>query len=123
MVRGDLHLADAKTLAAAREQVEEAGVGHVPLLDGCQAADRLGHGSRPHLASFPDEAHAERLLVLEARLRHLEVALLENLERERAPGKEHGAKGKDGDFHKRGRESFCYSDRLKKTPDPFYASR
>src|SRR4051812_43666549 len=84
-----------KAITPARDEMEKTELGHFPALDRRKAADGLRHCGRADLAAFSDEAHAERPVVAKARLGHLDVSLLENLERQRAAGKKHRAERKD----------------------------
>ncbi len=98
MIGRDAHFADAEARAAARDQVEYAQLGHVPLLDDRETADRLGHGRRADLAALPDQAHAERPVVAQAGLGHLDVALLEHFQRQQAAGEQDGSQREYMDF-------------------------
>src|SRR5262249_11946744 len=84
LIRSNTGLAHAKALAAASKDMEETELRHVPLRDRGEATHRLRQSGCAHFTTLPDQADAERNLVAQARLRHLDIALLENLEREHA---------------------------------------
>ena len=70
-------LEEAEAPLAARDDLQHAELRHVPLDDAGEGADLGRDGGRTHLAAFADEADAEGRVVLEARGRHSQVALLE----------------------------------------------
>jgi hypothetical protein len=82
-------LEDAEALLAARGDLQHAELRHVPGGDAREGADCDRRGRRADLGALADEAHAEGRLVLEAGLRHLHVALLENAQREPAAREKH----------------------------------
>ena len=65
-----------------------------------RAVHPIGWGTRRRadLDAVADQAHAEGRVVADAHLGHVQVALLEDLERQQPAGKQHGAQRKDGDL-------------------------
>jgi hypothetical protein len=74
---------------------EDAELLHVPVGDAREATDGLGHGRTAHFLAFADEAYAEGPVVLEAGLRHVHVAGLEDAQGAGAcPGRAPSAGGR-----------------------------
>ena len=75
---------------------------HVALRDASRGSD-VGEFRRcvrrpadVDLVAVLEQAHAERLVVLQARSAHLDVALLEHFEREHSAGKQHRLEREQG---------------------------
>jgi hypothetical protein len=82
---------EPEAIAAAHNELEETQLRHVPALDRGEASYHFGNRGLTDFPSFPDEANAKRPAVAQAGLGHLQVALLEDPERQGAAGKKHGA--------------------------------
>src|SRR5438552_10682165 len=80
---------DAKPLAAAGLEVQDALLLHVAFLDLRETPDSFGHGGRADLRPLADEAHSERFVALETVARHVHVARFEHPQRKQASRKEH----------------------------------
>jgi hypothetical protein len=80
---------DAKAPLAARHDLQHAELRHVPARDPGERADVARRGRRADLRTLADQAHAEGCTVLEARLGHLQVAALEDPQRQPPARKEH----------------------------------
>lgn len=75
-------------------QVKQSRGRHVPVRDPCEATSTLGHCRGADLQTFPYQAYPERLAVAQAAFGHLEVTLLENLERKYAVREQYRLQGK-----------------------------
>src|SRR5687768_16867546 len=92
----DAALENAEAPLAARRDLQEPELRHVPGGDARRGAHVGGRGGRAHLRAFANQAHAERALVFHAAFRHLQVALLEDAQRQPAAGKQNRAQRKEG---------------------------
>src|SRR5688572_27894619 len=95
----DTALEDAYALLAPGDHVQNPELRHVPFADAGEGADRV-RGSR--LADFlarDDQAYAEGRAVLQAGLRHVHVARLEDAQRQPPARKEHGVQRKQRQFY------------------------
>ena len=90
-----LRVDDAEALQPLGLHLEDAQLLHVRLRDAREAAHGLGHGGRAHLDAFADEADAERVAGLQAVLRHVHVARLEDAKRQQGSRIEHGGQRED----------------------------
>src|SRR5256885_16174987 len=88
-VRFDFPLEDAKALLAAGRDMEEAELRHFPLADLCQRADLVRRRRGADLGALANGADAERLVVAQAGLQHVDIALLEDAQRQPPAGKKH----------------------------------
>src|SRR5581483_2074053 len=70
---------DAKDMLAAREQMKDTEVRHLPVFDSRRAADFVWRSRCAHFVAGTDQAYAECSVVANARFRHVEVALFEDL--------------------------------------------
>src|SRR5688572_15146503 len=100
--RCDARFQHAKAFAAARHEVEQTELWHIPLRDRGQATDALRNGRAADFGAFADEAHPEWNIVAQTQLRHFEVALLEDLERQYPLRKEHRVEREDMNVPHRG---------------------
>jgi len=82
-----VHRAEAPL--AARGYVQHAELRHVPGHDSRQRAHVAGRGRSADFRAFADQTDAEGRTVLEARLRHLHVAALEDAQRQPPAREEH----------------------------------
>src|SRR5439155_16077921 len=87
-LRTGFALEDAKPLAAAGLEVQDALLLHVAFLDLRKTPDSFGHCGRADLGPLLDEAHPERFIALEALARHVHVARFEHPQRKQAARKE-----------------------------------
>ena len=79
--------------SAGGPDMQDSLLRHIPGFDARERSRRRefrrGGAFRQHLRAAEDQAHAERRVVAEARRSHLDVALLEDPERQAAARKEH----------------------------------
>ena len=68
---------------------------HVAAVDMCQGTDLVRDCRLADLLAAGDQADAEGRVIAHAGRCHVEIARLENLERQNASGKEHCAQGKE----------------------------
>ena len=94
-VRLDLPLEDAKALLAAGRDMEEAELRHFPLADLCQRANLVRRRRGADLGTLANGADAERLVVAQAGLQHVDIALLEDAQRQPPAGKKHRVQRKE----------------------------
>ena len=90
---------NAETLAAMRGDHQDAELLHFPFANARQRADGMGFGRLADFVAGRDQANAKGLLFLHASRRHVEIALLENFQREHAAGEEQGIERKQWNFH------------------------
>jgi len=76
-LRAGLALKDAKALAAAGLEVQDALLLHVTFEDLRETPDAFGHRRRADLGPFVDETHPEGRVALQAVARHVHVARFE----------------------------------------------
>ena len=100
VVGADAGFDDAKAPAAMGGNHEDAELLHLPVANGGERADGVRFGRGTDFAAFFDEADAEGCVGLHAGGGHVEVALLENFERQHAAREEYGVEREERDAHR-----------------------
>jgi hypothetical protein len=113
--RLDPPLQDAETALAACHDLQDAELGHVPGRDARGAADVHRHGGRADFGALADQADAERRVLAQAGFRHVQVALLEEPQRQPPAREEHRLQREERDVgggaHSRARPRWRTSTR------------
>ncbi|MPN43936.1 hypothetical protein SDC9_191497 [bioreactor metagenome] len=91
---------DAEAAPADGVEHQDAELLHFPVGDAGQRADGVRYRGFADFGAGVDQADAEGRVVLEAGGRHVQVALLEDLQGLHAAGKEHGVERKQRNFQR-----------------------
>src|SRR5260370_24179196 len=89
---------DAEARLAARDDLEQPELGHVPFGDTRKAANFGRRRRAADLRALADQADAEWRAVAQAGLGHLHVALLEDAQRQAAAREQHDIEGKQSEI-------------------------
>jgi hypothetical protein len=87
-----------ETLLSAGADGQQSVVAPLPVDDAREGARQVRAGRFPRFLTALDQAHAERLLVAQARAHHVQIAWLENAQCQRAFREQHRMQGEKRHF-------------------------